>query len=468
MAKVSVHLSTSTEQPGAVLAEGPRETSSGSGHVSFKAFFLPVLGTSILSKASTMVVQLVAVPLVLVSCGKEIYAAYLLLMSSLAWLSMSNLGLGPGLTVRYGNALGLGDFAEASRLFNIARVATVALGGVSLASGIGLVALLSSATTGRLSNTIEHAGYNTLFVAVGVVVLQTMASIPEAIRTADGSQQLTNLAVTAGNVAGLMLAFAFSHTGVTQLWLFVLAIFGCPVLARTALNVRYLFGRRWPWIPVARMRLRESSALLGDGLWALSGSASNYASHQAVLAFNPYIVNASDISSVGTCLNFFSYGAGLISLAGPPLMAYVSRVAGTTSADAQRRLLIRTLMVVGTIGVAVYVACETVLPALIPLFFRGKLAVPDVLLRWMGAYYVFATIELAVYSYLAGATGIRTVSKICLFRGVASYALAVALTGILGNQAVFIGPLLAVLAISLPLYFSALKEQLRNSSCASC
>ena len=76
--------------------------------------------TSLCSKAITIIMQVVALPIAVKALGNKQFVLYSMLISAVGWLSLVNLGIGPALTVNIAEAAVLKDRETEKRLFNSA------------------------------------------------------------------------------------------------------------------------------------------------------------------------------------------------------------------------------------------------------------------------------------------------------------------------------------------------------------
>ena len=75
------------------------------------------IATSLGSKVTTAIVQIVAFPIALAALGQEQFVLYAMLASAVGWLGLVNIGVGPPLTVLMSEAAASGDRIRQQRLF---------------------------------------------------------------------------------------------------------------------------------------------------------------------------------------------------------------------------------------------------------------------------------------------------------------------------------------------------------------
>jgi O-antigen/teichoic acid export membrane protein len=174
-----------------------------------KAFWSVAAGY--LSRLLTIGVTLLSVPLALHYLNRERYGLWLLVASVMAYLGVSDLGLGSGLQNRVAEARGRNDKVAVGRLLSTACAATAILGLV--VAGIGIIAIwaLPIGAWFHVSSNLVPEFRRTLLVALLLLSLSLplrMFSSAQAAYQEAYIASAWNAFGTAGSLAALLLVIA--------------------------------------------------------------------------------------------------------------------------------------------------------------------------------------------------------------------------------------------------------------------
>ncbi len=220
--------------------------------------------TSLASKVLGFLVQFLAVPLAVRALGAERFGIYTMLVSSLVWIDLGRLGIGPGLTRWMAVAWSRDDKQDEQILFSNAFVLLVTM---ALVVGGFLVLMISSGgisiqelagdSAYRYSSEIE-AG---VAIVITFLISQIIFSSGEAARSAYQEDYINNAMSTFGNLIAIALVI-----GVAYFWPtiqgFTVAIFGSIALSKGVNLVLLLTGSRRYLLPRWRLFRRSTAKLL--------------------------------------------------------------------------------------------------------------------------------------------------------------------------------------------------------------
>lgn len=222
--------------------------------------------TSLLSKAATIGVQLLAVPLVYRALGEGGYAAYAAVTASAGLIGVLNLGIGGSLVT---------PIAEAVAKSDQRRQAVLVQGGLGplvlmcLLGSIAVVPAVAFLPLSTLFGKVGAIGSWDLRVAALIAFSATLAAIPLSailfLRQAYQEMHFSNLIGAASNLV-LCVALLVAARRSTAVAVFV-AVFVLIPIGAYALNFGWLFSQR-PFLlrSTGRSPLEGSRHLLADGI----------------------------------------------------------------------------------------------------------------------------------------------------------------------------------------------------------
>lgn len=224
-------------------------------------------GTSVPSKVVTLVVQVIAIPIVYRSIGPAQFAGYAAVTAAMSILNFLNLGMGGALVTPLAQAAADKDHDREASLFRSALLPVIALAIAGLAVTLPLLSVLPLQTLFGLAATGTSG--QALRAAAVLACIGTVASVPltvvESVRQAYQEMHVNNLLNALANgilCLGLFLASWLSPT----LPAFVAVTVFALLLVRV-LNAALLFHRR-PYLFAMRGSVSwlQARRLAGDGL----------------------------------------------------------------------------------------------------------------------------------------------------------------------------------------------------------
>lgn len=222
--------------------------------------------TSFLSKAGTILLQLLSIPIAVRVLGKQEFGLYTTVNLTLSTMALLQVGVGPALTHGLTRARADGNEEKqrelgSSAFFLMAGIALLA--GLLVASILVLVPLpvIYGPDFAGKESVLRPA----LWVGLGLFLLIFVLNLTERVREGHLEVASNNLWGAAGNV----LAALFVGVGVwwvPQVWFLVVAVHGALVLGKLCNTVTL-----WKKHPLMRpsprfFRVDQARSLFGDGL----------------------------------------------------------------------------------------------------------------------------------------------------------------------------------------------------------
>jgi O-antigen/teichoic acid export membrane protein len=222
--------------------------------------------TNLGSKLVGMVVSFLSVPLTIGYLGPERYGAWLTLGSLLAWLGLTDFGLGNGLANAITTAAGQ-DRTDIVRMHVSNGI--FLLGVVAIFVGAGVLVAWPFIRWSTLFGLSSPNARAEIGPAVGAALIIFLVQMPLAVTAkiflAYREGRISNYWSAAGNVLSLLALVAVTHTRGGLVWL-VIAVFGTSVLVNGA-GAIWLFLWHRPMLSPRLSAIRVSSmrSLTGVG-----------------------------------------------------------------------------------------------------------------------------------------------------------------------------------------------------------
>lgn len=410
-----------------------------------------------------LLVSALSVPLTTRYLGPERYGVWIVLSTLLAWLQLTDFGLGNTVTTAVAEAHGADDRATIRRHVGTATVLLTVTGLLVAAGGAAVASLVPWAEWLRIQ---DPAAAAELTPAFRRAVLLFAAGLPLGLasRVLFGLQQgaSSNLWSAAGNLAslgGLVVATQL-RGGLSAL---VVGTYGVQVAVQ-GLSLVWLVGRRAPWLRGASRSVDRRAArhlLRGGGLFLIVQAAAlvTYQIDNLVVA---RVLGVAAVAPYSVAYRLFSYLAVTHTLFFTPLWAAFAEAKARDDWAWIRRIHQRYLWG-ATLGTAV-LAVPLVFagPALIRVW-GGEAVVPSVALcAWMGAWAVLLAVLNVTACVLNGLGDLRGQAVYGTLAAAVNIPLSVVLAQQFGGSGVIASTVLTVgLLNGAPLVY-ALSRRLRR------
>lgn len=188
--------------------------------------------TSSLSKAGTVLLQLLSIPLAVRVLGREEFGLYTTVNLTLSTVALLQVGVGPALTHGLTRARAADD---GGRQRELGSTAFFLMAGIALVAGLALAAVLLAvplpAIYGEAFAGRESALRPALWLGLGLFLMIFVLNLTERIREGHLEVASNNLWGAAGNVLAA-LCVGVGVWWVPQVWYLVLAVHGSMVIAK--------------------------------------------------------------------------------------------------------------------------------------------------------------------------------------------------------------------------------------------
>lgn len=289
------------------------------GRSSRTSLVTSAIGTSLLSKVGTLVLQFGALPVAARSLGGAGFGAYIAVSAAVGWISLGSLGVGPAVTTGVARAVAAGDVETAKRF--IATGTALAVGTAGCISVMVLALVMSGTVRAFLGP--QFAAYGAVIpvafvvIAIGPLGMLAMGAVISA-QSGLMEQYRGNLWTLLGIATSAVVVVLVSITSPTLPAL--AAAISIPLVAAATLNVLGFFRRHPALAPSPRdVRLRLLPELASTGAAFLLLQFGGYLSMNLTLLLAARSLGPSATGSVGVVLQMSMMLGGLIVMITQPL-----------------------------------------------------------------------------------------------------------------------------------------------------
>jgi O-antigen/teichoic acid export membrane protein len=217
--------------------------------------------TSLASKVSTVVLQLIAFPIAIRAVSPHEFASYTVMAGVLSFIWLCDLGLGPAITQRIAIAHAAGDEPAQARLLASGVLGITAILCIGWAAGIGMLQIP------YVERWLPAPGMdNRVILAVALIGSIQLFSSP-FLRAQAGFQELHiyNLFGVVGNAVAAIALILVARVAPSALG-FLMAVYGTTALMQILVAAAFVIRRRYLLAGLFSPSLILVPLLLADGL----------------------------------------------------------------------------------------------------------------------------------------------------------------------------------------------------------
>jgi O-antigen/teichoic acid export membrane protein len=420
-----------------------------------KAFYYSLaVGSSLVSKLSTTMLQLVLTPLAAVALGVEGFALYVMLIATSGWLAITSLGLGPILTVQVALNVVDGSPNHEQVLVASAFWASIALSTLTVMAATAVVfSFPADQIFGPQFGSRSSELTIGFLMLTAVYFLQTNLSIFEAVQAGLQRQHTTNLSFAMGALATLPVAFVVAKPTVTAAEMLAAGLL--PTIFVRSVHVMWLILKRTSIIPSwYKFDLKVVKNLVSRGaIYSLAGGAGNFISHALPIILIGRVLDPEQTGAFAATLYLIILFSGVTTMiVSPAIPAIASSLAQRDNLgmrDAYKKLLLASLGFSFVAAFVLALAGEYIFE----VWLRGTVRPDKALLVSAGAYFVLSTWEVVHFSILVALNKVASASLLVFTRSVVGAILTQAILPTGEMITPFIAMCFAILLVdSVPLY----------------
>ena len=375
------------------------------------------LVTAALSKLTATALQALAGPAVFRTLGGEALADLVYITSVTNWITVSTIGLTPGLTVRTAIALAKNEHDAPFALLQSALTPV-------------LCATVLTATVAAGSLMVYEGGTATLgtclVLALTVLIaVQTVTAVIDAVQAGYQEHYVLNLRTAFANAVGVLCLALIGVTGVS-VPLVLFATYAPATVAKVWNSANFIVARGWMWPRPGSIRSGETQELLREGSVFFLGSGIG-----AYLANTAPVLLVAKQHDLAVAVPFAALMNGLLLLFGPfstalaPLWPAISDGRGRKDDRWVKNAFWRTMLSAGAAAVLVLVALASAGPAVFRAWYGPNVGVDPPSAAAAGVYFACLVLEYVLFTYLGGFGEVRRAALTYLFRAIATFGAAV-------------------------------------------
>jgi O-antigen/teichoic acid export membrane protein len=384
-----------------------------------EAMFKLAVTSSIASKAMTAALQFLALPIAAGALGEHQFALYALMTSAVAWLALTNLGIGPMLVVTMARAIASGEEMRSKQIFSSAFFLTLAVSTFVSISAMACVWLCDlTPVFGNFFENEEQVIRIGLTALIMIFFAQINFTTFESAQAAYQKSYRLNLASFLGSVVTLITLLQVAERYPTTLaMIFAVTV---PYMFLRAIGVLWIIrdcANTYPKLAAANKEDRK--ALLRSGsIYSLAGGAGNFFAHVFPIILIAKNFDATSAAVIVVTMNMIVLLSGVLSMFCSPLWAGISdsvaRGEPGWAQTAYKKLLGASMVY----GILILTTLHLFGEQIFAVWFNGKVTPSHAVLSAAGVYFVALCWESVHFNILMGLQKITAASMLMLMRTV--------------------------------------------------
>lgn len=390
-------------------------------------YYKYAVASSIASKVASTLVQLVLMPIAAAALGSGGFALYVMLTAAAGWLSMTNLGLGPTLSVRIAQNETSGSPQHEQALFSSIFWVSVVLSCAVAISTIMCIFMLPvhNLFGAGFVDSAQTIAFGLLVLTLAYILQSTLA-IYEAAQAGRQRQYTTNIA-TALSAPATMAAVYFTAKWMPNPVALLVAGLLPTLITRTA-HAWWIASRRSSFVPrwAGFDAGLAKSVMVSGAFYSLAGSAGNFISHGLPTMLVGRVLDTAQTGSFAATLTLVTLLSGVTSMMASPAIPAIANSHAEHDSHWVHQAYWKLVTWSAVFSAGTALALGFLGDVIFAWWLRGTVAPSQELLLFAGLYFILSSIEVVHFSVLTAFHRIKVASALVFARAVVGGLLTVA------------------------------------------
>ena len=382
--------------------------------------------TSIASKVVTIALQVFALPLALHALGVAKFGVYEMLGATLSWVTMAQVGIGPGLTLGISTSVAKGDTSAQSRYFSSAlyMVGTVVAALCLVLLMCIWVLPVAALFGGKINPSVTPELRLDMTCLVIFLLTRIILSVFDAAQAGYQEQYICNLWATLGNILSL-IALIFATRIHPTILTIIVAVNALPIIA-DVFNAARLIGWSHPALKpkLANFDWVLGKSLLGNGVAFSTVVASSYLMYSCSVLLIGRMHGPQSAATFAVLQQACNTALGTVVMFVQPLWPALN----DAKSRSDRGWAVRASSKVTLFSMAYALAVGLVMAVfgheIFKIWYHSRIDITEPLQICFGLYFVLAVWEYVHYNILIGMNNLLVPAVLMAVRSVVMLAMA--------------------------------------------
>jgi O-antigen/teichoic acid export membrane protein len=373
------------------------------------------VASGFVARISGIALQVVSLPVAAVSLGNAGFTIYAMTTAIMSWLSLSQLGIGPALTVRIANFRGEGRIDDVKAIF-VTGFWTV----FSIAALVSVLALAIFKSTAALDHLFsgfadqrDEIRFSMIFVLAAFFLTMNLSSV-EAAQTAFQEQYQFNAFATVGTLASAALVFLAAKLDPRPSVIF-LAV-QSPALGARVLNTMWFLAKhKMNIMALQPFDGRIAKSLVNSGLhFSLGGQLTNFLSHVFPIIVVGAVLENHTAAAFAAVMNSIVIAASFFSVTTSPILGVIPDAHAKKETAWINTVYKKTIMLNLIFSFSIFILFSVFGNNIFTIWYHGSIRPSKELLIGAGFYFIVLSLDVTNFMFLSG-LGLSNRASLILF-----------------------------------------------------
>ena len=284
------------------------------------------IGASISSKVATAALQLLVMPLAVRALGPERFGVFVMISSSLIWISSASIGFGNGLTIAISKAVAVNDTlaqsqAISSAFFTVLGICTLILSGMGIVHDrFGLDCILGHQYSNYQADIVTG-----LWLIIGFMIASLVLDVLEGTQAGHQETHIINLAGMLGQALSAVSLLVVVVWHVQSIINLILCLFVLSVIPRLVNSFIFVTISQPHLIPnPLRFKRSVLGSLLGTGIAFSLMGLGQFLRQQCSILLVGHMLGPVAVSVYAIIVNITMLAFGMIMMQVRPLLPAIT------------------------------------------------------------------------------------------------------------------------------------------------
>lgn len=356
------------------------------------------------ARGAGLILQIVSLPMAAAALGNDGYALYSLFGVILSWLLLSNVGIGPSLTVAIAACQDKNNYHMRHLYFSNALLLMIFITAAVIIVASGTFFLTPASNFIYL----KYGGYENqinlmFFLVLLMFSISTTLGCIEAVQLAYQQQHMMSLIVAVGTACAALLIFSIVKVGYVSA-LYILSAMYLPVMMARIVNANF-FIRKNKGFFLKKINFDASvlKKIFYSGLYfSASGSLNNFLCHAFPILLAGIYLKASSAADLIAVINWIIIVASVFGLFLSPFLGGLPEAKAKQDFNWIKKSYLRLFIILISYALCVLMVVIFWGESIFSVWYQNTISPNSGLLISAGIYIVFLAIESVNYSFLSG------------------------------------------------------------------
>jgi O-antigen/teichoic acid export membrane protein len=373
------------------------------------------VASGFVARISGIALQVVSLPVAAVSLGNAGFTVYAMTTAIMSWLSLSQLGIGPALTVQIASYRGEGRKDDVKAIFATGFWTVFSIAAIVSVSAFAVfnsTAAIEHLFSG-FADQHDEIHFAMVFVLVAFFLTMNLSSV-EAAQTAFQEQHQFNAFATVGTLVSATSVFLAAKFDPRPSVIF-LAVQSPAIVARLLNAMWFLAKHKMNMMALQTFDQRIAKSLINSGLhFSLGGQVTNFLSHVFPIILVGAVLENHIAAAFAAVMNSIIIAASFFSVTTSPILGMIPDARVRKETKWINMVYKKTITINLVFAFSFLIIFVIFGDYIFAIWYQGSIEPSKELLIGAGCYFVILSLDVTNFMFLSG-LGLSNRASLILF-----------------------------------------------------